>query len=65
MGLIRPATLIGKFGITNHTVEPFGLKAEYFYDQMQHATGMAHVFLYTFNDDVVGFFAALIHEAYR
>jgi serine/threonine protein kinase len=63
MGLVRPATLIGKFGITQHTVEPFGLKAEYFYDQMQYATGMTHVFLYNFTGDVVGFFAELIHEA--
>jgi serine/threonine protein kinase len=65
MGLVRPATLIGKFGITRNTVEPFGLKAEYFYDQMQYATGMGHIFNYYFNDDVVGFFAALIHEAFK
>jgi serine/threonine protein kinase len=65
MGLVRPSALIGKFGITRHTVEPFGLKAEYFYDQIQYATGVAHVFNYFFNDDVVGFFAALIHEAYK
>jgi len=63
MGLVRPATLIGKFGITAHTVEPFGLKAEYFYDQMQYATGVGHVFNYCFTDDVAGFFAVLIHDA--
>jgi hypothetical protein len=63
MGLVRPASLIGKFGITRHTVEPFGFKAEYFYDQIQYATGMAHVFNYFFSDDVAEFFAKLIHES--
>jgi hypothetical protein len=63
MGLVRPASLVGKFGITQRTVEPFGFKAEYFYDQIQYATGMAHVFNYFFSDDVTGFFAKLIEES--
>jgi len=63
MGLIRPATLIGKLGITADTVEPFGLKPQYFYDQMQFANGTGHVFNYYFNDDVADFFATLIREA--
>lgn len=61
-GNVHPAQLIGKFGITKHTVEPFGFKAEYFYEQMQYV-GMAHVFNYFFSDDVTGFFAKLIHES--
>jgi hypothetical protein len=27
--------------------------------------GMMHAFTYTFTDDVVGFFAALIHETFK
>jgi eukaryotic-like serine/threonine-protein kinase len=65
MALADPAKLIGKFGITRNTVIPFGFKDAYFYDQIQYATGTMHVFTYTFTDDVVGFFAALIHEAFK
>jgi hypothetical protein len=65
MGLVNPVKLIGQLGITRDTVEPFGLKAEYFYDQMQYATGVMHVFNYYFSDDVAGFFATLIHEAVK
>jgi len=61
-GIVNPPSLIGQFGITKHTVEPFGFKAEYFYEQMQYV-GMAHVFNYFFSDDVTGFFAKLIHES--
>jgi len=62
MGLINPATLIGQFGITRDTIEPFGLKDAHFYEQMQYV-GMGHIFNYNFSDDVVGFFATLIHVA--
>ena len=65
MALADPAKLIGRFGITRSTVVPFGFKDAYFYDQIQYATGMMHAFTYTFIDDVVGFFAALIHEAFK
>lgn len=65
MALAGPAKLIGRFGITRSTVVPFGFKDAYFYDQIQYATGMMHAFTYTFTDDVVGFFAALIHEAFK
>ena len=57
--------LIGRFGITRSKVVPFGFKDAYFYDQIQYATGMMHAFTYTFTDDVVGFFAALIHETFK
>ena len=63
MVLAAPAKLIGKFGITRTTVVPFGFKDAYFYDQIQYATGMMHAFTYTFTDDVVGFFASLVHDA--
>ncbi len=55
--------LIGQFGLTERTVVPFGFKDAYFYDQMQYATGMMHVFTYNFIDDVVDYFAQLILEA--
>jgi len=61
-GLIRPASLIGQFGITEHTVEPFGFGPHHFYEQIQYV-GMAHVFNYDFTDDVTGFFARLINES--
>lgn len=63
-GQTRPASLIGQFGITRNTVEPFGFKAEYFYDQMQYV-GMGHIFNYFFYDDVAGYFAKLIRESCR
>jgi serine/threonine protein kinase len=63
MALADPGKLIGRFGITRSTVVPFGFKAEYFYDQIQYATGALHVFTYNFADNVVEFFANLIHEA--
>jgi hypothetical protein len=63
-GLVNPAKLIGQLGITRDTVEPFGLQAEYFYDQMQYS-GMGHVLNYFFRDDVAVFFATLIHEALK
>ena len=58
-----PAKLIGRFGITRNTVIPFGFKDAYFYDQIQYATWMVHAFTYSFTDDVIGFFASLVHEA--
>jgi serine/threonine protein kinase len=61
-GNVQPARLIGQFGINKNTVEPFGFKAEFFYDQIQYV-GMGHVFNYFFSDDVTGFFAKLIHES--
>jgi eukaryotic-like serine/threonine-protein kinase len=63
MALADPRKVIGKFGITRNTVIPFGFKGEYFYDQIQYATGMMHVFSYSFVDNVVEFFATLVHEA--
>jgi serine/threonine protein kinase len=61
-GNVDPARLVGTCGITKATVEPFGFKAECFYEQMQYV-GMGHVFNYFFSDDVEGFFAKLIHES--
>jgi len=63
-GRVNPGKLIGQLGITRETVEPFGFKAEYFYDQMQYSE-MGHVFNYFFSDDVARFFATLIHEAVK
>ena len=63
MALADPGKIIGRFGITGNTVIPFGFKDAYFYDQIQYATGMLHVFTYTFTDDIAGFFAALIRDA--
>src|SRR6266566_529839 len=63
MALADPRKIIGRFGITGKTVIPFGFKDAYFYDQIQYATGMLHVFTYTFTDDIAGFFAALIRDA--
>jgi hypothetical protein len=63
MALVDPGKLVGKFGITRSTVEPFGFEDAFFYDQIQFATGMMHAFTYNFIDDVVGFFANLVHEA--
>lgn len=65
MALADPAKIIGKFGITGSTIIPFGFKDAYFYDQIRYATGMMHVFTYTFTDDVVRFFVDLLHQAFK
>jgi hypothetical protein len=57
MALVHPSSIIGEFGITAKTVEPFGLKDAYFYDQIQYARGGAHIFTYDFKDDADGYFA--------
>lgn len=61
--LVDTDKLIGKFGVTSQTVIPFGFKDAYFYDQIRYAAGGMHVFVYSFSNDVVGFFARLIHDA--
>ena len=63
MAIADPRKLIGRFGITEKTVIPFGFRDSDFYDQMQYATGMVHAFTYNFVDDVVDYFAQLLHEA--
>jgi eukaryotic-like serine/threonine-protein kinase len=65
MALANPRKLIGRFGITEKTVIPFGFRDNDFYDQMQYATGIMHVFTYNFIDDVVDFFAQLLSEALK
>jgi hypothetical protein len=65
MALVDPAKLIGKFGLTRDTVEPFGFKDAYFYDQIQYASGGLHAFTYNFIDDVAGYFSDLVSEAYK
>ena len=63
MALVDARKIIGRYGITESTVVPFGFtKADYFYDQMQYTT-MMHAFTYTFADNVGEFFAKLIHDA--
>jgi len=62
MALVDPSKIIGRFGITAQTIQPFGFKDSYFYDQIQYATGIVHVFTYDFTDDVEGYFATLIAE---
>jgi serine/threonine protein kinase len=63
MALADRRTLIGQFGITERTMVPFGFKDAHFYDQIQYATGITHVFTYNFIDDVGDYFAQLILEA--
>ena len=65
MARVNRGKLIGSFGITKSTVVPFGFKDAFFYNQIQYATGTTHAFTYNFNDDVVGFFADLVREAYE
>jgi hypothetical protein len=65
MATYNPQRLIGRFGISEKTVIPFGFRDSDFYDQMQYATGIMHVFTYSFIDDVVDFFAHLLNEALK
>lgn len=63
MALADPRKLIGRFGITEHTILPFGFRDTDFYDQIRYATGITHAFTYNFIDDVPDFFAQLLLEA--
>lgn len=65
MALADPRKLILRFGITEKTVLPFGFRDSDFYDQMQFATGIMHVFTYNFTDDAVDFFAKLLNDALK
>lgn len=65
MALADPSKLIGRFGITERTILPFGFRDTYFYDQMRYATGVTHAFTYNFIDNVPDFFAQLLFEACR
>jgi len=62
MALTNPQKIIGQFGITAQTVEPFGFNESFFYDQIRYAQGGLHVFTYHFIDNVEDYFAGLIAE---
>ncbi len=62
MALTNPQRIIGKFGITAQTVQPFGFGDAFFYDQIRYAQGGMHAFTYDFIDNVEDYFAALIAE---
>ncbi len=63
MALVDGRKLVGRFGLTQKTIVPFGFKDAYFYDQMQYATGTTHVFTYNFANDVGEYFAQLLLDA--
>jgi hypothetical protein len=63
MAVVDASKLIGRFGLTNETIVPFGFKDAYFYDQIRYATGITHAFTYNFIDNVTDFFAQLLLEA--
>ncbi len=65
MALINPRAIIGRFGLTSKTIEPFGFKDAYFYDQIRYATGIGHAFTYHFAHSIEDYFAALIAEGCR
>lgn len=62
MALVDPRKIIGRFGITEKTILPFGFKDAYFYDQIAYAQGGMHAFTYSFIDDVEGYFGNLLAE---
>jgi len=62
MALVDPSKIVGRFGLTRETVEPFGFKDAYFYDQIRYASGIMHAFTYHFRNDVQGYFAELMLE---
>jgi serine/threonine protein kinase len=63
MALVDARKLLGRFGLTERTVLPFGFRDADFYDQMRYAVGTLHAFTYNFIDDVGDFFAQLLLEA--
>ncbi len=62
MALADPRKIIGRFGITAQTIEPFGFSDSFFYDYIGYAQGGLHVFTYNFTENVEEYFAALIAE---
>jgi hypothetical protein len=62
MALVNPRKIIGRFGINENTVQPFGFTDSYFYEQIVYAQGVMHAFTYSFIDSVEGYFTALIAE---
>jgi hypothetical protein len=62
MAMADPRKLIGRFGITERTILPFGFSDADFYDQIRYATGIMHAFTYNFIDDLPDFFAQLLLE---
>jgi serine/threonine protein kinase len=64
MALADPRKLIGQFGLTQRTVEPFGFRQEDdYYGQIYYATsGAMHAFTYQLRDDVEEYFASLLVE---
>jgi serine/threonine protein kinase len=61
--LANTRKIIGRFGITEATVIPFGFKDAFFYEQIQYTSTM-HVFTYHFSHDAEAFFAALLLDAF-
>lgn len=61
MALTDPQKIIGQFGVTAQTVQPFGFKDAVFYDQIRYTQGV-HAFTYDFIDNVENYFATLIVE---
>ena len=62
MALADPRKIVGQFGITSTTVQPFGFGESFFYDQIGCAQGGLHVFTYDFTEDVENYFASLIAD---
>jgi len=62
-GIVKAASLIGKFGLTEGMVLPFGFKDAYFYEQIQYANGTTHIFNYNFVGGVAEFFTVLLRES--
>lgn len=63
MAIADPRKIIGRFGITAETIEPFGFESENdFYDQIRYANGGMHVFTYSLKDDVTEYFSGLIAD---
>jgi len=64
-GIINPSFLIGKFGLSEGTVMPFGLSGQHFYEQIQFARGPGHVLNYEFCDSPGEFFSKMLCDAYQ
>jgi hypothetical protein len=62
MALTNPQRIIGQFGITAQTVQPFGFNESFFYDQIRYVQGGLHMFTYDVVDNVEDYFASLIAD---
>jgi eukaryotic-like serine/threonine-protein kinase len=61
---VSSAAVLSELGLREGQPTPFGLKDTYFYDNIRHINGAAHVLNYHIRNDVVAYFEELMASAW-